>query len=443
MASTLIQDTLTMTAPGEIKPHQDIFINDDKITQVGDHGSFPAEADDVIDGTHRLFMPGLIDSHLHTGQQLLRGRVLDTKGIIWKKIMLPFEANTSAETMTLNAQLAALEMITSGTTGFVDAGGYHMAAAGTVYAQSGLRGALAYSTMDDPRLPASINMDAKTAIAHTDALYDQFHGRHHLQVYYSLRALNNCSDELVDLAAQRAADRHTFLEAHMNEYPQEVAGILTRCGERPYVYLAKRGALSDHFLGAHSLFLDDAEKALIEKYHVKLNHSPFSNSGKGVPPTPELLKAGVSIGLGTDGAAHGGLSLWQEMKIFRAIMTLHYGVPQHIANIMPATTIMSLVLDGGAAALNMSGQLGRIAPGYQADIIGLDIDSPHLWPTGNWNNTLLESVNANDVADSMVAGKWLMRKRKVLTLDVERIKAVCARRYPTLWQSSSSQLATS
>nr|WP_263850333.1 amidohydrolase family protein [Lacticaseibacillus zeae] len=162
-----------------------------------------------------------------------------------------------------------------------------------------------------------------------------------------------------------------------------------------------------------------------------------------MPPTPELLKAGVSIGLGSDGAAHGGLSLWQEMKIFRAIMTLHYGVPQHIANIMPATTIMSLVLDGGAAALNMSGQLGRIAPGYQADIIGLDIDSPHLWPTGNWNNTLLESVNANDVADSMVAGKWLMRKRKVLTLDVERIKAVCARRYPTLWQSSSSQLATS
>ena len=154
-----------------------------------------------------------------------------------------------------------------------------MAAAGTVYAKSGLRGALAYSTMDDPTLPATINMDAKTAIAHTDALYDQFHGRNHLQVYYSLRALNNCSDTLVDLAAQRAEDRQTFLEAHMNEYPQEVAGILARCGERPYVYLAKRGALSDHFLGAHSLFLDDTEKMLIETHHVKLSHSPFSNAG--------------------------------------------------------------------------------------------------------------------------------------------------------------------
>ncbi|MBC7032331.1 amidohydrolase family protein, partial [Salmonella enterica subsp. enterica serovar Enteritidis] len=152
------------------------------------------QADETIDGTHRLFMPGLIDSHLHTGQQLLRGRVLDTKGIIWQKVMLPFEANMTTETMTLNAQLAALEMITSGTTSFVESGSYHMAAAGTVYAQSGLRGALAYSTMDDPTLPATINMDAKTAIAHTDALYDQFHGRNHLQVYYSLRALNNRSD---------------------------------------------------------------------------------------------------------------------------------------------------------------------------------------------------------------------------------------------------------
>lgn len=443
MTSTLIQDTLTLTAPGEIKPNQDILIRDDKIAQVSDHGTITVQADETIDGTHRLFMPGLIDSHLHTGQQLLRGRVLDTKGIIWQKVMLPFEANMTAETMTLNAQLAALEMITSGTTGFVESGSYHMAAAGTVYAQSGLRGALAYSTMDDPTLPATINMDAKTAIAHTDTLYDQFHGRNHLQVYYSLRALNNCSNTLVDLAAQRAEDRQTFLEAHMNEYPQEVAGILARCGERPYVYLAKRGALSDHFLGAHSLFLDDTEKTLIETHHVKLSHSPFSNAGKGIPATPELLHAGVSIGLGTDGAAHGGLSLWQEMKIFRAVMTLHYGTLQHQPAVMPAPTIMSMVLDGGAAALNLSGHLGRLAPGYQADIIGLNIDSPHLWPTGNWNNTLLESVNANDVADSMVAGKWLMRNREVLTLDVERIKAACARRYPTLWQSSSSQLATS
>ncbi len=79
------------------------------------------------------------------------------------------------------------------------------------------------------------------------------------------------------------------------------------------------------------------------------------------------------------------------MKIFRSVMTLHYGTLQHQPAVMPAPTIMSMVLDGGAAALNLSGHLGRIAPGYQADIIGLNIDSPHLWPTGNWNNTLLEA----------------------------------------------------
>ncbi|WP_057769081.1 amidohydrolase family protein [Lactobacillus selangorensis] len=416
-----IKQATVLTQPGTIKHDQDIWIKNGRIAAAGPNLKLNDFTGTTLDGRNLLFMPGLIDSHLHTGQQLLRGRVLDAKPIIWTRIMLPFESTLTPEKMQLSAQSAALEMITSGTTGFAESGSYYMTAAAKVYAQSGLRGALAYSTMDDPTLPASIKMSAVEAIHHTDALYNEFHQHGNLKVYYSLRALNACSTELVLLAANAAKAHQTFLEAHMNEYPQEVAGIIARTGKTPYEWLDSLGVLTENFLGAHSIFLTEQEKKLLQKYHIKVCHCPFSNAGKGVPDTPDLLKMGIRVGLGTDGTAHGGLSLWNEMKIFRSIMNLYYGVKQGIPNIMPAKTIFQIVLNGGAAALNEAGQLGKIQPGYKADLIGINLDQPHLYPTGNLQNTLLESVNSNDVTEMIVGGKQLMHQREVLTLDEEKI----------------------
>lgn len=430
----IIQDTTVIPEPGVTKAHHDIVIDGPTISAVIPTGTQPMPAGaEVVDGRHHLYTPGLIDTHVHTGQQLLRGRVLDAKPIIWTRIMLPFESRMTPEIMQVSAEVAALEMITSGTTGFVESGSYDMQSAGRVYAQSGLRGALAYSTMDDPTLPASVRMNATEALAHTDALYDEFDHQGNLQVDYALRALNNCSNELIEGAITHSRDRHATLQAHMNEYPAEVQGIVKRTGMRPYVFLNELGGLDHHFLGAHNLFLDPTEKHLIETHPVTLSHSPFSNAGKGVPDTPELLERHIPIGMGTDGAAHGSLSLFNEIKIFRSVMNLWHGVPGHKANIMPATTVFNMIWQGGAAALNQSGQLGRIAPGYQADLIAIDTDTPHLWGSGSWTNTLLEGVNANDVSHSMVAGKWLMKNREVLTMDVERIHHHLNQLYKTLW----------
>ena len=100
------------------------------------------------DGSGCIYLPGLVDSHMHTGQQLLRGQVLDAMPMIWTRIMLPFESTLTPEKMDLSAKMAAVEMIHAGTTGFVDAGSYYMEEAASVYERSGLRGALSYSTMD-------------------------------------------------------------------------------------------------------------------------------------------------------------------------------------------------------------------------------------------------------------------------------------------------------
>lgn len=417
----LIKDGSALTSSDVLEEHLDIAVTNGKIVETGTELWKKYESKDILSGKGKLFMPGLVDSHMHTGQQLLKGLVLDAKPIIWTRIMLPFESGLTPEKMRLSAQAAALEMIKCGTAGFIDAGSYHMEEAASVYQASGLRGALSYSTMDEEGLPDSIAMDAKEAVRRTDSLYDRYHGKGNLKVYYSLRALNSCSNRLVELASEHAKARGAMLQAHMNEYMGEVKGIISREGIPPYQYLEKMNVLDRNFLGAHSLILTDEEKALIKERGVKTCHCPFSNCGKAVPDTPQLLEMGIPVGLGTDGAAHGGLSLWNEMKIFRSIMNIYHGIPKGNPKVMPAKTILKMALEGGAAALNEENSLGRLEPGFKADLISINMDQPHLCPTGNKIHTLLECVNAGDVTDMVVGGQILMKNREVLTLDEEKI----------------------
>lgn len=418
----LIKNAVVMTDYETVEYGMDIAVSDGRITAVAKSGAREFCAEKTISGEEKLFMPGLIDSHMHTGQQLLKGLVLDAKPIIWTRVMLPFESTLTPEKMKLSAQAAALEMIKSGTTAFIDAGSYYMDAAAEVYEKSGLRGCLSYSTMDEDGLPESIAMDAAQAVTETDRLYDGWNGKGNLKVYYSLRALNSCSHELTELAAGHARERGAMLQAHMNEYQGEVDGIIKRENMRPYEFLEKMGVLSDRFLGAHSLILSETEKELIKKRGVKLCHCPFSNCGKAVPDTPDLAERGIIPGFGTDGAAHGGLSLWNEMRIFRSLMNIYHGVPNRNPKVMPAELLFRMLWEGGAAAVDESGQCGKIAEGCKADFVSIYLDAGRLIPSGNLLHTMFECAESGDVRDMVVGGKVLMENREVQTLDEEKIR---------------------
>lgn len=423
-ADLLIRNSDYLDPEFELAEGRSILIRDGKIEAVdtaerlGEKYTWKEE----MDGSGCIYMPGLVDSHMHTGQQLLRGNVLDEMPMIWTRIMLPYESTLTPERMRLSARMAAVEMIHAGTTGFIDAGSYFMAEAAGVYAQSGLRGALSYSTMDQKGLPASIAMDAETAIQKTDELYKEFHGQGNLKVYYSLRSLISCSEDLIRMAAERAAERHTMLQAHMNEYPGEINFYMERKQMRPYEYLDSLGVLGPDFLGAHSLLLSEREISLLSERGVKVCHCPFSNCGKAAPRTPELLERNITVGLGTDGAAHGGLSLFQEMKIFRSVMNLTWGVPLAEPAVMPAKKILAMATRGGQACLGGDPDRdGKILPGARADLIGIDKRRIYMAVYGHIANTILESVGSGDVRDSVCGGKVLMRDYQIQTLDEEKI----------------------
>lgn len=420
MADLIVTNVSVLMKDGHIRPHQDVTITGGIISAIEDAASSQAGDCRRIDGQDKLLMPGLADSHMHTGQQLLKGRVLDELPMIWTRIMLPFESTLTPELMKLSAELAALEMICSGTTAFVDAGSYHMEEAAAVYGQSGLRGLLSASTMDEDGLPASIASTADEALAMTDRLWDVCQNFPRLKTAYSLRSLISCSEELIQKVSCRARERGALLQAHMNEYPGEINFFLQRKQLRPAEYLDSLGVLGPHFISAHSLLLSESEKELYQKHQVKVCHCPFSNCGKGVPDTPSLLQKGICVGLGTDGAAHGGLSLWNEMKIFRSVMNLAYGVPQGNPAIMPASQVIAMATENGYRLMGEP-EGGVIAPGKKADFITLSLRRPHIFPTGNLVNTLLECVTGGDVQDMVVDGQVLMENRQVLTLDEERI----------------------
>lgn len=428
MIDLLIRNADYLDKDWERVREKDIAVRDGAILEIGPGGSLGKkyEAKEEIDGKDTVFLPGLVDAHMHTGQQLLRGRVLDEMPMIWKRIMLPFESTLTEEKMRLSAGLAALDMIRSGTCGFIDAGSYYMEEAAKVYEESGLRGGLSYSTMDQKGLPDSISMDAREAIRRTDELFDAWDGRGNLKVYYSLRALISCSEELIDMANERAKEKDTFLQAHMNEYPGEIQPYMERYKKRPYEYLESRGVLGRQFLGAHSLLLSEREKEIIKERGVKICHCPFSNCGKAVPDTPKLVNMGILPGIGTDGAAHGGLSIWNEMRIFRSVMNVYHGVPLAEPAVMPAKTVLSMATEGGAACMGLEN--AAIGEGNRADLIGIDMDAPHLWISGQISNTLLESVEAGDVKHTVTGGKILMKNREILTLDEEKIRFL-AREY--------------
>jgi 5-methylthioadenosine/S-adenosylhomocysteine deaminase len=175
-------------------------------------------------------------------------------------------------------------------------------------------------------------------------------------------------------------------------------------------------------LSAHSIFLSPKEMEILAGHQIRAVHCPFSNSGKGVPKTPQMLSMGISCGFGSDGAGHGGLDLFREIRLFRCLINVTRGLESADSSVMPAETLLKMATQGGAAALFEEETVGVIAPGAKADLIALRTDSAALWPTQNLVHTVTESACGADVAHAIIDGRLVMKDRALLTLDEDRIR---------------------
>ncbi|MGG1515097.1 amidohydrolase [Paenibacillus oryzisoli] len=395
-----------------------MVIEDSRITYVGEQSPGPLETyDEVIDGTNKLYMPGLVNTHGHAAMSLLRGYGDDLALQIWlEQKMWPMEAKFTANDVKWGTQLAILEMIKGGTTTFVDMYD-HMKEVAQAVEASGMRGVLARGVIGlcPPDVQTAKLIEA-TEFART------WHGAAggRITTMMSPHAPYTCPPDYIERIVQAAHDLNLPIHTHMSETRREVEANVEQYGARPVAHLEKLGVFTRPTLVAHGVHLTDEEIEVLAKYDVRVSHNPGSNLklASGVARVPELLKAGVKVSLGTDSAAsNNNLDMFEEMRLTALI---HKGVSGDPLAI-PAAQALHIGTKMGAESIWLE-DVGTLEVGMKADFVALDIDQPHFLPKTDFVSHIVYSACAKDVVDVCVDGKWVVRKGECLTLDEEKIK---------------------
>lgn len=398
------------------------------------------ESKEVLNGKNKLVMPGLVDGHTHTCQQLLRGRTANEYPMVWTRILVPYESSLTPEDCYWSAKLACLEMIKSGTTAFAESGSTHMGDVANAVIESGMRAALARSTMDiGDAIPDCMKESSELNILHTEALYDKYQGTGdgRVDIWFAIRQVMTCSPELIREIGKEARRLKTGIHAHLCEHKDEVSFCLQHYQKRPAEFLDDMGVLGPNLLTAHNVVLSERDIDLLGERNVKLIHCPRANyANHGFPKTPRILQNNMSLGLGCDGASRPNLSLFAEMKHLLYGTMAFWGIPIFDPDIICAKDLLKMVTVGGARALQHEAELGTIEEGKKADLITINLMQPHLTPTHNLLNTLVDCAAEHDVTDSVINGKIVMRDRNVLTMNEEEIIKECSKRMKQIAERS-------
>lgn len=376
------------------------------------------EARTTIDASERIVMPGLVNTHTHAPMTLFRGIADDMELMDWlRNHIWPAEnLNVTPEFVTWGTRLAAWEMIRTGTTTFADMYFYEDRVAAAAK-EAGLR-ALCASTVIDFPVPGTKNADEGLAAA--EAFIRKWQGDPLITPAVGPHAPYSVSPENL-VRAKALADRyHAPLSIHAAESPSEMRTIRERYGLSSIAHLERLGVLGPRVLLAHAVWLSDEDVATVRAREAGLAHCPQSNMkiAAGVAPIPKLRRAGVRVGLGTDGpASNNDLSLFEEIDAALKLQKITTGD----AAALTAREAVAMATIGGARALHLEGELGSLEAGKKADLIVIALDAPHAMPLYDVYSHLAYALKGSDVETVIVGGRTLMDRRRLLTLDTAAI----------------------
>ena len=367
-----------------------------------------------IDATGHIVMPGLINTHGHAPMVLYRGLADDLALMDWlQQYIFPAEAKTvSPAFVRAGTRLAALEMIESGTTTYADMYYFEEEIAAATKA-AGLRGVLGQTII---QFPAA---DAKTwqeGLARSEAFVRQWRNDPLITPAYAPHSMYTLDGAMLK-AIRASADRERApVLIHLSETKVENDDSGKNHGASPTAYLEQLGFLKPGTIGAHGVWLSDADLAILAKRGVSLSHNPESNMklASGAAPVTKWLAAGIASGIGTDGAAsNNDLDMFEAMRLASFLQKHTTGDPRAL----PATAALAMATIGGARALGLGDRVGSLEPGKLADVIVVGMSGAHQTPLFDPISHLVYATKGSDVRDVLVHGKVLMRGRQVATLD--------------------------
>jgi 5-methylthioadenosine/S-adenosylhomocysteine deaminase len=375
-------------------------------------------ANETIEAWGSVVMPGLINTHTHAPMVLYRGLADDLALMDWlQKYIFPAEAKTvSPEFVRAGTRLAVLEMIQSGTTTYADMYYFEEEVAKETKA-AGLRGVLGQTIIQFP-VP-----DAKTPVeelARTEAFIKAFKHDPLIVPAVAPHAMYTLDGPTLTACRDLARRYNVPLIIHVAETQAESQTAQERFKSSPVAYLNDLGFLGPGVLAAHGVWVSEADIATLKARGVSVSHNPESNMklASGTAPVAQYLAAGVTVGLGTDGAAsNNDLDMFEAMRTASFLAKLTTNDPRAVG----ARTVLEMATLGGAKALGLEKRIGSLEPGKRADVIVVNMSTPRQTPMYDPISHLVYATHGDDVQTTIVNGKILMRGRKVLTLDEESV----------------------
>lgn len=399
-----------------------VAIDGTTIAAVGEPQTIAAQftARDTIDARGRVIMPGLINTHTHAPMVMYRGLADDLALMDWlQKYIFPAEGKTvSPAFVRTGTRLAALEMIRSGTTTYVDMY-YFEEDIARATKEAGLRGVLGQTVIEFP-VP-----DAKTpaeALARAEAFIRQYQKDDLIVPAVAPHSVYTLTAD--DLARSRdlAAKYNVPLLIHLGETEDEIRMSLERHKLRPVALLDKLAFWQPHVIAAHGVWMTSSEITGLARNNVGMAHNPESNMklASGTAPVLEYLRAGVALGLGTDGAAsNNDLDMFEAMRQAAFLHKLVSRDPRAVS----AQVALDMATIGGARVLGRHDRLGSLEAGKLADLLVVRMDQARQTPMYDPVSHLVYVTRGDDVETTIVNGKVLMRAGKVLTLDEGQVLA--------------------
>ena len=418
---------VTMDGSRRVIDNGAVAVKDGRVMDVGKTADIEGKyaAREIINGTGKVVIPGLVNGHTHVPMTLFRGIADDLDLQEWlTKYIFPAEAkNVTEDFVRVGTRLGLAEMIRSGTTTYCDMYYFEDAIADETF-KAGMRGVLGETVID---FPVADNKTNAEAMAYVERFVKHWQGNALIVPAIAPHAPYTVSQE--HLQAVRALSDRTGapIVIHISETKREVDDSIKDKGASPIDYLNRFGFLNDRVIAAHVVWPSEEELGLLKKLGVGIVHNPQSNMklASGVAPVPAMLKDDLPVGLGTDGAAsNNDLNLWEEMDTAAKLHKLISKDPK----VVSAQEAFEMATIRGARALHLEKEIGSIEKGKRADIVIVDLDDLNQTPFYNIYSDLVYSAKASDVRTVVIEGRVVMRDGRLLTLNEATIK-VDARKY--------------
>jgi 5-methylthioadenosine/S-adenosylhomocysteine deaminase len=378
-------------------------------------------ARNLMDQPNAILAPGLINTHTHAAMSLFRGVANDLKLQDWlEKFIFPAEAkNVDREFVRWGTRLGLLEMALSGTTTFADMYYFEETVAEETK-RAGMRGMLGQTVIG---FPAPDYKTPEAALVGAEAFLKMYPDDPLIVPAVAPHAIYTTSDDTLQ-AARTLADRYGKpLIIHLAETKTEFDEAVQKRKKTPTAALNDLGVLQGWTLAAHAVWLDPADFGLLRAAGTGIAHCPSSNMmlASGVAPVLKMLRAGIPVGLGTDGVAgsNNDHDMMEEMDLAAKLQKVTAGDPSALT----ANQAFDMATIQGAQALRMDKLIGSLEAGKRADIISVRLDVANAAPLYNVYSQLVYSLKAADVSDVMVNGRIIVRSRRMLTIDDKAVLA--------------------